>query len=91
MGSSPTFGYSYHIKLIRAAVLFLFLGEEMEGGEGVGDAVFGVVGGLGWVLWSSAGSRLDFCPQRQGLVLAQLRFCWITYRSTGRHVERIVD
>jgi hypothetical protein len=24
VGSSPTFGYSYHIKLIRAAVLFVF-------------------------------------------------------------------
>jgi hypothetical protein len=30
VGSSPTFGYSYHIKLIRAAVLFAFW-WEVEG------------------------------------------------------------
>jgi hypothetical protein len=43
VGSSPTFGYSYHIKLIRAAVLFPFLPDMrllvralVEGLGGVG-------------------------------------------------------
>jgi hypothetical protein len=31
VGSSPTFGYSYHIKLIRAAVLFAFFAGGLQG------------------------------------------------------------
>jgi hypothetical protein len=50
VGSSPTFGYSYHIKLIRAAVLFVFWWEVggfdfWSGKDFCGCRLAAVVGG----------------------------------------------